>query len=720
MKSRANPAQAYQPLHVPGDLPERKLAEEARRAAHENLRAQAKQLQTLNEMLSARQKELETANGDLRVQEEELRSQGEALRESEQRYRTLFETAPDAIVVHKDGRFLDANEATLYLTGASTYEELANHTVLDFFRPEDCEQAVERMRQAMAGCRLPMREATLRRLDGREAVVEFHTAPVDFQGGQAVQTIIRDITERKRAEEELRRSEERFRVAQELSLDAFTILAAVRDDSGRIIDFRWEYVNPEAGRILRHPPAELVGQRLLAVLPGSRANSDLFDRYVRVVETGHPHDYELCYESEGIRGWFRNMTVKLGDGIAICFTDITERRRTEEALRELNATLESKVAQRTAELTRRAQQLQKLTLELTQAEERERRRIALFLHEDLQQQIAGAKFHLSLMRSRAQEDRQRADVDTVDAMLKEAIEQSRRLSRDLSPAVLHMNDLAEVLQWLANRVRAQDGLSVKLEVSGDLVLHSEALATFLFRAAQEMLSNTVKHAQIREAAIRVRRIGRCVCLSVSDEGRGFNPQALEETSGVGLFSIRERVELLGGRMTVKSAVGKGSRLTIIVPDGRKSEDRGQKTEDGQRTGEERLLFSVLCPPSSARVLRVLLVDDHNAFRHSLAAMLGAASGIEVIGATAEGREAIKMAMDLHPDVVVMDVSMPNMSGDEVTQQIKTHLPQTRVIALSMYDEAEKREKMFEAGAERYLLKTVSAEELLAALRGPDS
>ena len=166
-------------------------------------------------------------------------------------------------------------------------------------------------------------------------------------------------------------------------------------------------------------------------------------------------------------------------------------------------------------------------------------------------------------------------------MLKEAIEKSRSLSHDLSPAVVHMNDLAEVLQWLVNRVQAQHGLTVHLEVRGDMILHSEALAMFLFRAAQEMLFNVVKHAQVREAAIRVRRIGRCVCLSVSDQGRGFDPQELKETSGVGLFSIRERTELLGGRMKIKSAKGKGSRFRIVVPDGPRSEGQRKRR---QKTG----------------------------------------------------------------------------------------------------------------------------------------
>jgi len=422
------------------DLIMHKQAEEALRNANEDLRAQAEQLRTANELLQRKQSELEEANEQLREQEQDLVQHAEALQESEERYRTLFETAPDAIVVHRDGRFLHANGAALRLAGLSDSDGLASHTIFDFFGPREREQVAERIRLAMAGHRLPTREATLRRLDGQEVAVEFHTALVDFQGAPAVQTIIRDITERKQAE---------------------------------------------------------------------------------------------------------------------------------EALREWNATLEAKVAERTAELEHRAKQLQKLTLELSQAEDRERKRIAEILHEDLQQHIAGAKFHLSLLSHRVKDDPpKQAIVDRVDEMLKEAIQKSRSLSHDLSPAVLHMNDLGEVLHWLASRMKTKHDLAVQIDVGGEPTLQSEALTMFLFRAAQEMMFNVIKHAQVHEAAIRVRRLGRYLCMSVLDRGCGFDPRQLKETSGFGLLSIRERVKLLGGRMMIKSIKGRGSRFHIIVPDGR--------------------------------------------------------------------------------------------------------------------------------------------------------
>ncbi|MGB7890582.1 MAG: PAS domain S-box protein [Microcoleus sp.] len=156
---------------------------------------------------------------------------------------------------------------------------------------------------------------------------------------QINEQLLAEITQRERVEEllldalgKLQESEERFRVFQELSLDGFNVFRSIRDES-TIVDFEWEYVNPAAAKIQQHTPEELIGKRLLQVLPGHK-DSSLFDRYVQVVETGIPLDTEIYYNREGIVGWFRIMTVKLGDGIAISFGDITKRKQVEASLRE--------------------------------------------------------------------------------------------------------------------------------------------------------------------------------------------------------------------------------------------------------------------------------------------------------------------------------------------------------------------------------------------------
>lgn len=171
--------------------------------------------------------------------------------------------------------------------------------------------------------------------NGVERPIDDSAAPIIDALGQVAGTILvfRDISARTQTEEALRKSVEQFRVAQELSLDAFTILDTVRNQQGQIVDFRWRYANPAAARILRHVRDELEGKRLLEVLPGNQTHSELFAAYIKVVETGQSHDLEIHYQADGIDGWFRNMCVKLNDGVAVYFSDITERKWAEMTLR---------------------------------------------------------------------------------------------------------------------------------------------------------------------------------------------------------------------------------------------------------------------------------------------------------------------------------------------------------------------------------------------------
>ena len=160
------------------------------------------------------------------------------------------------------------------------------------------------------------------------------SAPIRDDAGVMLGAVamVRDITARRQAETALQASENRFRVFQELSLDAFTILAPVRGAGGEIVDFVWEYANAAACRILRTRAGDLVGSRLLEKLPGNRSSSELFERYVEVMETGRPHEIEVRYQADGIDGWFRNMAVRMEGAIAVSFSDITPRKRLEEYL----------------------------------------------------------------------------------------------------------------------------------------------------------------------------------------------------------------------------------------------------------------------------------------------------------------------------------------------------------------------------------------------------
>jgi PAS domain S-box-containing protein len=507
----------------------------------------------------------------------------------------------------------------------------------------------------------------------------------------------------------LRESEERHRAFFE---QAGAAIVVFDPHTLAVVEF-----NDEACRHLGYTRAEFAGLRIPDIdVIESAADTQQHARQVAqdgsdIFETRHRTKQGAMLDIE-----VRAKPIHLADRLLIqaFWRDVTERKRAEEALRGLNATLESKVAERTRELEQRALQLQKLTLEISQAEEQERKRIADILHDDLQQLVAAAKFQLSLMRHRVRHEAPlQATALEIEQMLKEAIEKSRSLSHELSPALLYQGDFQEALHGLALQTQAKHGLVVHVDAAGQRRVRSDAIKAFLYRTAQELLFNVVKHARVHEATIRLRRRGPYICLSVSDRGRGFDPQRLRQTAGFGLLSIRERIELLGGRMKIRSAPGKGSTFLLVVPDspaaGGVSEVaprvHGQTTEAGRYPAED-----------DGR-LRVLLADDHKIVRGCLRSLLSDQNDVEIVGEAADGREAVDLALRLKPHVVIMDVSMPLIDGDEATRHIKTRLPRTRIIALSTYNEPEMIQRMYRAGAEDYVLKTASSEELLAAIRG---
>jgi two-component system, NarL family, response regulator LiaR len=115
-------------------------------------------------------------------------------------------------------------------------------------------------------------------------------------------------------------------------------------------------------------------------------------------------------------------------------------------------------------------------------------------------------------------------------------------------------------------------------------------------------------------------------------------------------------------------------------------------------------------------IRVLIVDDHTMVRRGLATILKIKPDLELVGEAANGREAVEACGRLRPDVVLMDLMMPEMSGAAATHAIRKQWPQVQVVALTSFQEKELVREALQAGAIGYLLKNVSAEDLAAAIR----
>jgi signal transduction histidine kinase/ActR/RegA family two-component response regulator len=399
--------------------------------------------------------------------------------------------------------------------------------------------------------------------------------------------------------------------------------------------------------------------------------------------------------------------------------DIARRRDVEERLQALNETLELRVAERTAVAESRAVQLRGLTLELTQAEQAERRRLAQLLHDDLQQRLAAAKkwLGIALGRVRTREDPAES-LDQVRDLLSQSIESMRTLSAELSPPVLHDAGLAAALEWLARWENSRNRLTLEVRADPDAEPTAENIRAFLFQAVRELLDNVAAHSGVKRASVASRRDGGMIEITVEDKGKGFDPMAAAgdaRNKRFGLFSIQQRLEFLGGRTIIDTAPGRGTRVTLRAPIGEPiaAPALSVAPAPGPRPPNGRAPNPL--PVAAAGVIRVLVADDHALLREGLTGVLHEHANIRVIGHASDGSMAVELTRRLHPDVVVMDIAMPGMSGIDATRHITHDFPGVSVIGLSMHEKEDMAAAMHDAGAFAYLSKGGPSEPLIAAI-----
>ncbi len=381
--------------------------------------------------------------------------------------------------------------------------------------------------------------------------------------------------------------------------------------------------------------------------------------------------------------------------------DVTERELAEDELRSANA-----------ELEHRASQLCALATELAQAEDRERRRLAQVLHDHLQQLLVAAKFSVGAVLMKEASESSRPNLEHVRRLLDQSIEVSRSLTAELAPPVLYEQNFSHALRWLGRWMEDKHHLSVTVSADGQEDTLPQEARVVLFQVVRELLFNTAKHAQVKQAQLNLDRLpDGSMQVTVKDEGVGFEPSiaspANRSEGGFGLLSIRERMAAMGGTLQIDSGPGSGTKATVWLPAHVSSSGRTEKS----------LSQSESCTPlcqaaSAAGRIRVLLADDHEIVRVGLAQLLLEVPDVQVVGHAMDGLEAVHMAKSLQPDVIIMDVSMPRMSGLEATRQIKAEMPNCRIIGLSMHPASDMEAAMRAAGCAAYLDKTGAGEVLI--------
>jgi two-component system sensor histidine kinase UhpB len=481
----------------------------------------------------------------------------ESLRESVERFRVAITGSPITVYQHdKDLRFTWVYNPP---PGFSA-EDFLGKTIEEAYTAEDAVRLIKLKRQVLDSG-VGMRGETWFTAKGELHFVDCSIEPLRDESGQiaGITCATVDITERKRAEEALRASEEQYRRFFELGAigmcetdPATGRLLRVNDRHCEITGYSREEMLGKTMRDLAHPEdREADWEKFTRMVRGEAPEYSNEKRYIR-------RDGQVIW----VRAAARVIRDENGNPVRTVgvLMDITERKRAEERLRNINEELERVVAKRTEELRR-------LSAKLLAAQEEERSRIALEIHDGFGASLSAAKYRMEDAIRQGGGDRR---LEAVTSILQGAIEESRRLQMSLRPAMLDDLGLLPTLGWLCRETeKSYPELRIEKQLEVEEHRTPDSVKTQVFRIVQEALHNVAKHSGATLVHLCLREAGGRLELILRDNGQGFDVEeayAREVTvRGLGLVSMRERVELSGGAFSVESRPGEGTAIRAGWP-----------------------------------------------------------------------------------------------------------------------------------------------------------
>ncbi len=550
--------------------------------------------------VTASKAELEREITERKRVERELRRQREWLRV------TLSSIGDAVIASDTEGRITFLNPEAITLTGWQLEEALGQPLahVFRIINEKTHMPAEDLVARVLAEKRVVGlgNDTALVAKDGRQMPIEDSAAPILDSAGNVIGVVLvfHDVTEKRIAQARLRESEERLRRAQEIShlgsweLDHLGNRLTWSDEVYRIFGLQPQEFGATYKAFLEtvHPDDRAaVDAAYSGSVREGRESYEIEHRVVRKSTFEIRTVHERC---EHIRDASGQILRSIG-----MVHDITERKRAEEALRQrtmelqqLTETLEQRVEKRTVELEaanvelrnqidectrieralkKSESDLRRLSIELLNAQEKERKMVAGEIHDSIGSSLSAIKFKVETLLTEAgdRSPETTAALQGVIPVVRGAIDEARRIQMNLRPSILDDLGLLATINWFCRQFESTYSrirISQNIEIDEQGV--PESLKTVIFRVLQEGLNNVAKHSMAKMVLCSLRKTDQAITLIIQDDGQGFDLPKLsanDTVQGLGLKNMRERVELSGGSFDVESTVGKGTTLRASWP-----------------------------------------------------------------------------------------------------------------------------------------------------------
>ena len=494
--------------------------------------------QLINELVVLRQRIAELEALEIKHKQVE-----EALRESEETYRALVDHMTEGYMIVRGNRIKFANIRWAEILGIPP-EKLIGENYWKFVPPENQEQTRQIFAKVTGGGEIPrLWEFVHPGADGRGIPIEVSIREVIYEGKPSYAVVLRDITERKQADEALKQSESRYRDLFNSASDAILI----RDLEGNIFE-----VNQAASELTGYTADELVKMNISEFLT--------------------PESFDIAMEMQ--QKWLEGKTTSQRYELEIIRMDGT-RAIIDVAIRLITENAQPVAVQATVrditEYKRFKENMQFYIAQITKAQEEERKRIARELHDDTAQVLGSLSREVDnfIRKKTSLLPDEVAFLRYLREQLNRGLQGVHRFSQDLRSPILDDLGLLPALRSLANEMKEYNRIDVELRVLGSEKRFTPEVELLIFRIVQEALSNIRRHAEASRAWVVMEFAEGKTRLTISDNGQGFElPGRLDDlprSGKLGLAGIQERVRLIGGTLELQSTPGKGTTLMVEIP-----------------------------------------------------------------------------------------------------------------------------------------------------------